>query len=33
MREMGMAQHIKPYTITTTDSNFSEELINILMQI
>jgi len=31
MREMSLkAQYIKPYTITTKDSNFSEELINIL---
>ena len=31
MREMGIkAQYIKPYTITTIDSNFSEELTNIL---
>ena len=31
MREMGLkAQWIKPYTITTIDSNFSEEYKNIL---
>lgn len=31
MREIGIkAQYIKPYTVTTIDSNFSEELINIL---
>lgn len=31
MREMGLkAQYTKPYTTTTKDSNFSEELINIL---
>ena len=31
MREMGIkAQYVKPYTVTTIDSNFSEELINIL---
>lgn len=31
MREMGIkAQYIKPYTVTTIDSNFSEELVNIL---
>jgi len=31
MREMGIkAQYIKPYTVTTTDSNFSLELKNIL---
>ena len=31
MREMGIkAQYIKPYTVTTMDSNFSEELVNIL---
>lgn len=31
MREMGIkAQYIKPYTVTTTDSNFSLELNNIL---
>lgn len=31
MREMGIkAQYIKPYTITTINSNFSEELTNIL---
>jgi len=31
MREMGMkAQYIKPYTVTTKDSNFSMELKNIL---
>ena len=31
MREMGIkAQYIKPYIATTTDSNFSEELVNIL---
>ena len=31
MRELGIkAQYIKPYTVTTIDSNFSEELINIL---
>ena len=31
MREMGIkAQYMKPYTITTIDSNFSEELVNIL---
>ncbi|QUH27171.1 IS3 family transposase [Serpentinicella alkaliphila] len=31
MREMGIkAQYVKPYTITTIDSNFSEELTNIL---
>ncbi len=31
MREMGIkAQYIKPYTVTTIDSNFSEKLDNIL---
>ncbi|MGI6719469.1 MAG: IS3 family transposase [Anaerovoracaceae bacterium] len=31
MREMGIkAQYVKPYTVTTIDSNFSEELVNIL---
>ncbi len=31
MREMGIkAQYVKPYTVTTIDSNFSNELINIL---
>ncbi|WP_242942291.1 IS3 family transposase [Clostridium sp. USBA 49] len=31
MRELGIkAQYMKPYTVTTIDSNFSEELINIL---
>ena len=31
MREMGIkAQYIKPYIATTIDSNFSEELVNIL---
>ncbi len=31
MKEMGIrAQYIKPYTITTVDSNFSDELKNIL---
>nr|WP_278286374.1 IS3 family transposase [Clostridium putrefaciens] len=31
MRKMGLkAQYTKPYTTTTKDSNFSEELINIL---
>ncbi len=31
MREMGIkAQYIKPYTVTTIDSNFNEELVNIL---
>ena len=31
MREMGIkAQYIKPYITTTIDSNFSEELVNIL---
>ena len=31
MREMGIkAQYMKPYTVTTIDSNFSEELVNIL---
>jgi transposase InsO family protein len=31
MREIGIkAQYVKPYTVTTIDSNFSEELINIL---
>jgi len=31
MREMGIkAQYVKPYTVTTTDSNFSLELDNIL---
>ena len=31
MREMGIkAQYIKPYTVTTKDSNFSIELTNIL---
>lgn len=31
MREMGIrAQYVKPYTVTTIDPNFSEELINIL---
>lgn len=31
MREMGIkAQYVKPYTITTIDSNFSAELVNIL---
>jgi len=31
MREMGIkAQYVKPYTVTTTDSNFSLELNNIL---
>ena len=31
MREMGIkAQYVKPYTVTTIDSNFSVELINIL---
>ena len=31
MREMGIkAQYIKPYTVTTIDSNFSIELTNIL---
>ena len=31
MRELGIkAQYVKPYTITTIDSNFSEELNNIL---
>ena len=31
MRELGIkAQYVKPYTVTTIDSNFSEELINIL---
>lgn len=31
MREMGIkAQYIKPYTVTTVDSNFSEKLENIL---
>lgn len=31
MCEMGTkAQYVKPYTVTTIDSNFSEELINIL---
>jgi len=31
MREMGIkAQYVKPYTVTTIDSNFSEELTNIL---
>lgn len=33
MREMGIkAQYIKPYTITTIDSNFSDELKNILAE-
>ncbi|WP_373721445.1 IS3 family transposase [Bacteroides heparinolyticus] len=31
MRELGIkAQYVKPYTVTTTDSDFSEELKNIL---
>ena len=31
MREMGIkAQYVKPYTVTTIDSNFSIELTNIL---
>ena len=31
MRELGIkAQYVKPYTVTTTDSDFSEELENIL---
>jgi hypothetical protein len=31
MREMGIkAQYIKPYTVTTIDSDFSEKLNNIL---
>ena len=31
MCEMGTkAEYIKPYTVTTIDSNFSEELVNIL---
>lgn len=31
MRELGIkAQYVKPYTVTTIDSDFSEELENIL---
>ena len=31
MREMGIkAQYIKPYTVTTINSNFDKQLINVL---